>query len=67
LENISFFIFSYLFVAVTFNLFELSVEHCSYRVRKAPGTLEPETKKHDLKLTVWYVYLVLCISFLCTL
>jgi len=35
---------------VTFNLFEVSVEHCSYRT-KAPGK-EPEIKKHDLKLTV---------------
>jgi len=32
LENISFFIFSYFFVPVTFNLFKLSVEHCSYRM-----------------------------------
>jgi len=32
LENISFYIFSYVFVAMTFNLLELSVEHCSYRM-----------------------------------
>jgi len=33
------------FVAGTLNLFELSVEHCSYTVeRKAPGK-EPETEK----------------------
>jgi len=51
LENISFFIFSYFFVPVTFNLFELSVELCSYIERKAPGK-EPETENHDLKLTV---------------
>jgi len=31
-ENMSCFIFSYIFIVVTLNLFKLSVEHCSYRM-----------------------------------